>query len=189
MHELWKDDLIRVTKRCNLFRFIHVISDGGELETTFKDIYPEELELNDEKYMQTKNWSPQGIIFGLHILIENRKTTVSHCVKNARIRSYYGPYFPAFRLNALRIRSECGKIWTRITPNTYNFYAVGHLDKRDSFPFSIVRMPCKSSNSSSDMFYSATGAETLRIAKANVYTDSFYSFVKSLTLSNLTGCS
>ena len=82
MDELLKDDLIRVTKRCNLFRFIHVISDGGEFETTFKDIYPEELELNNEKFR-----SPQGIIFGLHVLIENRKTTVSHCVKNARIRS------------------------------------------------------------------------------------------------------
>ena len=119
MDELLKDDLIRVTKRCNLFRFIHVISDGGEFETTFKDIYPEELELNNEKFR-----SPQGIIFGLHVLIENRKTTVSHCVKNARIRSYYGPHFPAFGLNTLRIRSECGKIWTRITPNTDTFYAV-----------------------------------------------------------------
>lgn len=48
MDELLKDDLIRVTKRCNLFRFIHVISDGGKFETTFKDIYPEELELNNE---------------------------------------------------------------------------------------------------------------------------------------------
>ena len=184
MDELLKDDLIRVTKRCNLFRFIHVISDGGEFETTFKDIYPEELELNNEKFR-----SPQGIIFGLHVLIENRKTTVSHCVKNARIRSYYGPHFPAFGLNTLRIRSECGKIWTRITPNTDTFYAVGHLDKRDSFPFSIVGMPCKSSNPLPDMFYSATGAETLRIAKANVCTDSFYSFVKPLMLNNLTGCS
>ena len=119
MDELLKDDLIRVTKRCNLFRFIHVISDGGEFETTFKDIYPEELELNNEKFR-----SPQGIIFGLHVLIENRKTTVSHCVKNARIRSYYGPHFPVFGLNTLRIRSECGKIWTRITPNTDTFYAV-----------------------------------------------------------------
>ena len=50
-----------------------------------------------------------------------RKT---HCVKNVRIRSYSGPYFPAFGLNterygvSLRIQSECGKIRTRITPNT-----------------------------------------------------------------------
>ena len=43
---------------------------------------------------------------------------------------YSGPYFPAFGLNteryfvSLRIQSECGKIWTRITPNTDNFHAV-----------------------------------------------------------------
>ena len=52
------------------------------------------------------------------------------CVKSVHIRSYSGPYFPAFGLNterysvSLRIQSECGKIWTRITPNTDTFYAV-----------------------------------------------------------------
>ena len=46
---------------------------------------------------------------------------LSHCVKSVRIRSYSGPYFPAFRLN---IQSECGKIWTRITLNTDTFHAV-----------------------------------------------------------------
>ena len=41
-----------------------------------------------------------------------------------------GPYFSAFRLNnerycvSLRIQSECGKILTRITPNTNTFHAV-----------------------------------------------------------------
>ena len=44
--------------------------------------------------------------------------------------SYSGPYFPAFGLNterytiSLRIQSECGKILTRITPNTDTFYAL-----------------------------------------------------------------
>ena len=47
-----------------------------------------------------------------------------HSVKKVRIRSYSGPYFPAFALNAkrysvsLRIQSECRKMQTRITPNT-----------------------------------------------------------------------
>ena len=56
----------------------------------------------------------------------------NHCVKSVRIRSYSGPYFPAFGLNterysaSLRIQSECGKIWTRITPNTDTFYAVNN---------------------------------------------------------------
>ena len=53
-----------------------------------------------------------------------------HCVKSVRIRSHSGLYFPAFGLNTeryfvtLRIQSECGKIRTRITPNTDTFYAV-----------------------------------------------------------------
>ena len=58
-----------------------------------------------------------------------------NCVKSIRIRNFSCPYFPAFGLNAvsrsrteysvsLRIQSECGKIRTRITPNTDTFYAV-----------------------------------------------------------------
>ena len=61
-----------------------------------------------------------------------------HCVKNVRIRSYSGPHFPAFGLNterytvSLHIHSECGKIRTRITPNTDTFHSLtetngGHL--------------------------------------------------------------
>ena len=54
----------------------------------------------------------------------------SHCVKGVCIRTYSGPHFPAFGLNkerysvSLRIQSECGKMQTRITPNTDTFYAV-----------------------------------------------------------------
>ena len=56
-----------------------------------------------------------------------------HCVKSVRIRSYSGPYFPAFGLNterysvSLRILSKCGKMLTRITPNTDTFYAVSFI--------------------------------------------------------------
>ena len=51
-------------------------------------------------------------------------------MKSVRIRSYSGPYLPAFRLNterysvSLRIQSKCGKIWTKITPNTDTFHTV-----------------------------------------------------------------
>ena len=45
----------------------------------------------------------------------------SHYVKSVSIRSYSGPHFPAFGLN---IQSECGKMQTRITPNTDTFHAV-----------------------------------------------------------------
>ena len=53
-----------------------------------------------------------------------------HCVKSVRIRSYFGPHFLAFELNterysvSLRIKSECGKMRTKITPNADTFHAV-----------------------------------------------------------------
>ena len=53
-----------------------------------------------------------------------------HCVKSARVRNYSGRHFPAFGLNteryfvSLRIKSEYGKMRTRITPNTGTFHAV-----------------------------------------------------------------
>ena len=56
-----------------------------------------------------------------------------HCVKSVRIRSYSGPYFPAFGLNAkkygvfLHIQSEQGKMQTRITPNTDIFHVMIYL--------------------------------------------------------------
>ena len=51
-------------------------------------------------------------------------------MKSVRIQSYSGPYFPTFGLDMKRyfvflcIQSECGKIRTRITPNTDTFDAV-----------------------------------------------------------------
>ena len=46
-------------------------------------------------------------------------------------------------------------------------------DKRDNFPFSIVRMPFKSSNIPSKIFYSTIGAEILRIGRASSTTENF----------------
>ena len=51
-------------------------------------------------------------------------------MKSVFIRSYFGPDFSVFGLIterysvSLRIQSECGKLSTRITPNTDTFYAV-----------------------------------------------------------------
>ena len=51
-------------------------------------------------------------------------------VKKVRIRCYSGLYFPVFGLNmerysvSLRIQYKCGKIRTRITPNTDTFNPV-----------------------------------------------------------------
>ena len=58
----------------------------------------------------------------------------SHCVKTVRIRSFSGPYFPAFGLNtekygvSLRVQSECGKKQTRKTPNTETLHAVSNIE-------------------------------------------------------------
>ena len=54
-------------------------------------------------------------------------------VKSVRIRSYSGPHFAIFVLNmerygvSLNIQSKCGKMRTRITPNTDTFHAVFSL--------------------------------------------------------------
>ena len=55
-------------------------------------------------------------------------TCPNHCEKSVRIQSYSRPYFPVFGLNTERygifIQSECGKMRSRITPNTDTFNAV-----------------------------------------------------------------
>ena len=62
--------------------------------------------------------------------VNDKKSDTNHCVNIFYIWSYSGPYFPAFRLNtdryevSLRIQSEWGQIWTRITLNTDTFHAV-----------------------------------------------------------------
>ena len=56
-----------------------------------------------------------------------------------------------------------------------------HLfDKRDSFPFSIVRMPDKSSNIPSSIVYSAIGAESLRTARTSNNPESFSTAIKPI---------
>ena len=53
-----------------------------------------------------------------------------HCTQSVGIRNYSGSHFPTFRLNmerysvSLHTQSKCGKMRTRITPNTDTFYAV-----------------------------------------------------------------
>ena len=72
---------------------------------------------------------PDRVILENSSLI-NRQSDFFHWVKSVRIRSYSDPHFPAFALNtdrygvSLRIQSECGKMWTRITPNKNIFYTV-----------------------------------------------------------------
>ena len=62
--------------------------------------------------------------------LHNWKTGRCHCVKRVRIRSFSGPYFPAFGLDterysvSLRSQSEYGKMQTRKTPSMDTFHAV-----------------------------------------------------------------
>ena len=56
----------------------------------------------------------------------------------------------------------------------------GLFDKRDSFPFSIVRMLDKSSNVPPSIVYSAIGAESLRTARSSNNPESFSTAIKPL---------
>ena len=47
------------------------------------------------------------------------------------------------------------------------------FDKRDAFPFSIVRMPYVSSNIPESIFYSAMVGEFLRIARSTLFFEDF----------------
>ena len=47
------------------------------------------------------------------------------------------------------------------------------FDKRDAFPFSIVRMPDLSSNIPSNIFHGTVFSELLRIARATLLFDDF----------------
>ena len=88
-------------------------------------------------------------------------------------RSYHEIYPPELELGRenvdtsyasfldLSIRIQNGKFITSL------------FDKRDNFPFNIVRMPFSSSNMPSKIFYSSIGAEILRIARTTTKTDDF----------------
>ena len=59
-------------------------------------------------------------------------------------------------------------------------FILASFNKRDSFPFSIVRMPDKSSNALSSIVYSANGAESLRTARVSNNPESFSTAIKPL---------
>ena len=54
------------------------------------------------------------------------------------------------------------------------------FDKRDDFPFSIVRLPFKSSNMPSSMFYSSVGAEIIRIGRVSTCLENFVIAAKNI---------
>ena len=65
-------------------------------------------------------------------------------------------------------------------------------DKRNAFPFAIVRFPYRCSNMPSKMFYSTISAEILRICRASVKYHNFVTaadpFPKRMTRQGVRGC-
>ena len=82
----------------------------------------------------------------LKLKIKTKIVCLTHFVKGVRIRSFSGTYFPSFRLNTerysvyIRIKSECGKIRTRKTPNRNTFHEVtisSHFMKSGEYYYCI----------------------------------------------------
>ena len=61
-----------------------------------------------------------------------------------------------------------------------NKFHTSLFDKRDAFPFSIVRMPYLCSNMPSKIFYATVGSEILRFARTNTNQNQFLKDVKVL---------
>ena len=106
----------------------------GYLQKLFADIY-----LSFSKNISV-NITPKLNLKDIHKMYRTLNALCTfHCVKIVRIRSYFGPHFPAFGLNkerysvSLRIPSECGIMRARITPNRDTFYAVFNLGFTFSF--------------------------------------------------------
>ena len=126
---LISSDRVRARHFHAIKRFIDdliAINDGNEFGKTFKDIYPEELELKVEHSGQHASF------LNLHITIED------------------------------------------------GIFVFKLYDKRDDFPFEIVRMPHLSSNIPQSIFYSALVGEFLRIARSTLRLSDFIPKAKSL---------
>ena len=79
------------------------------------------------------------------------------------------------------------KFCVSLTINIIKFHAIVSnkfvyklYDKRDDFPFSIVKMPHKDSNIPYRMFYSTIAAETLRICRASSTSNHASSSIQAL---------
>ena len=95
-------------------------------------------------------------------------------------KSYKDIYPPELELKKENIgQHEASFLDLNIVVNNNNF-DVCLFDKRDSFPFSIVRMPFMSSNMPLKIFYSSVGAEILRIAKANNNIPTFFNSTRAI---------
>ena len=94
-------------------------------------------------------------------------------------RSYKEIYPPELELKTENSGDAADFLDLHITLND-NTFSLSLFDKRDGFPFSIVRMPFRTSNIPTKIFYSAIGAEVLRIGRTTSREQSFLASAKSL---------
>ena len=100
-------------------------------------------------------------------------------MKSVRIRSYSGPYFPAFRLTtercfvSLHIQSECGKMRTRITPSTDTFHAVHIVEELYDYPGLLYRVKSVRTWSFSSLYFPAFELNT-KVYSTNLHIQSEY---------------
>ena len=124
VRNLKKENLMKARKFSHTFRFIDdliAINDNDQFLHSFKEIYPEELQLNLENS-------------GEHVTFLDLDLTKNDRQLDMKL-----------------------------------------FDKRDDFPFSIVRLPFASSNIPTSMFYSSVGAEILRIGRVSSSVENFVS--------------
>ena len=119
-----------------LFQYVSYVKNSGNLQIFIT--------------LTLKKVQPFGLCqFKVIYKLTTKDAIVAHCVKHVRIRSYSGPHFPAFGLNtdrygvSLRVQSECGKMRTRITPNTDIFHSVARTsssstEKQNQIPSQLL---------------------------------------------------
>ena len=88
-------------------------------------------------------------------------------------RSYQEIYPPELELGQENIENSSASFLDLDIRVQQGVFSISLYDKRDNFPFDIVRMPTASSNMPSTIFYSAIGAEILRVARASTGVEGF----------------
>ena len=112
---------------------------------------------------------------------ENNICNIFRFIDDFEFESNYSNIFPEKlqlgKENTVKHETSFLDLNIKIKGGKFQF---GLFDKIDSFPFSIVRMPDKSSNVPSSIVYSAIGAESLRIARASNNPESLSTTIEPL---------
>ena len=95
------------------------------------------------------------------------------------LKSFKDIYPPELQLNLEHSGDQVSFLDLDITKKDGHF-STKLFDKRDDFPFSIVRLPFSSSNIPTNMFYACVSAEILRIGRVSNSVDNFIAASKIL---------